>query len=210
MMITRRHALTLLAGASALGPLAPRAAFAQSADMELLETAGPLGEMAKGDENAPVTIYEYASLTCGHCATFHNQTWPLVKERFVETGKVRLVMREFPLDTLALAGFMLARCEPEKYWGIVDMLFELQREWAFSERPRDALEQLMRQAGFSQEKFEACLNDRALYDAIVDVKTRGEELGVNSTPTFFFNGEMRRGALSIDEFEAVVTPMLEG
>ncbi|WP_372426420.1 DsbA family protein [Salinarimonas chemoclinalis] len=209
-MITRRHALTLLAGASALGALSPRAAFAQSVDTELLETAGPLGEMALGDENAPVTVYEYASLTCGHCATFHNQTWPLVKERFVETGQVRLVMREFPLDTLALAGFMLARCEPAKYWGIVDMLFELQREWAFSERPRDALERLMRQAGFSQEKFEACLNDRAVYDAIIDVKTRGEQLGVNSTPTFFFNGEMRRGALTIDEFEAIVGPMLEG
>ncbi|MGJ3265075.1 MAG: DsbA family protein [Salinarimonas sp.] len=209
-MITRRTALTLLAGASAVAALAPRAAFAQSVDMDLLATPGPLDEMAVGDENAPVTVYEYASLTCSHCATFHNQTWPLVKERFIETGQVRLVMREFPLDTLALAGFMLARCEPAQYWGVVDMLFELQREWAFSDRPRDALEQLMRQAGFSQEKFEACLNDRALYDAIIDVKTRGERLGVTSTPTFFFNGEMRRGALSIDEFEAVVTPMLGG
>ncbi|GGK39306.1 DsbA family protein [Salinarimonas ramus] len=209
-MITRRHALTFLAGASAVGTLGLRPAFAQTADMDVLGTAGPLGEMALGDENAPVTVYEYASLTCSHCATFHNNTWPQVKERFIDTGQVRFVMREYPLDPLATAGFMLARCEPELYWPVVDMLFELQREWAFSDRPLDTLAQLMRQAGFSQEKFEACLRDQSLYDGIQEVKARGEELGVNATPTFFFNGEKRSGALTIDEFEAIVAPMLEG
>lgn len=209
-MFTRRQTLALLAAAGATPALLGRPALAQSADPELLATAGPLGEMALGDENAPVTVYEYASLTCSHCATFHNQTWPAVKERYVETGKVRFVLREFPLDPLATAGFMLARCEPDMYWPIVDMLFELQRQWAFSERPVDTLAQLMRQAGFSQEKFEACLRDQALFDAIQDVKTRGEELGVTATPTFFFNGEKRSGALTIDEFADIVDPMLEG
>ncbi|WP_349369550.1 DsbA family protein [Salinarimonas sp.] len=209
-MFTRRQTLALLAAAGAAPVLVGRPALAQTADPELLATSGPLGEMALGDENAPVTVYEYASLTCSHCATFHNQTWPAVKEQYIETGKVRFVLREFPLDPLATAGFMLARCEPEMYWPIVDMLFELQRQWAFSDRPVDTLAQLMRQAGFSQEKFETCLRDQALFDAIQDVKTRGEELGVRATPTFFFNDEMRSGALTIDEFADIVDPMLEG
>lgn len=203
-MTSRRDALTLMAGVG-IAILAPNVpAFAQTAS----EAAGPLREMSIGSPDAKVEIVEYASLTCSHCANFHNNTYPALKERFVETGQVRFVLREFPLDPLATAGFMLARCDESKYWPIVDMLFEKQREWAFVERPLDALAQMMRQAGFSQEKFESCLRDQALYDAINLVRAEGESRGVNSTPTFFINGERHTGAMSIDQFESIITPML--
>ena len=123
-----------------------------------------------------MTIVEYASLTCSHCANFHKTTWPELKKRYIDTGKVRFVLREFPLDPLATAGFMLARCDGnDKYYPITDLLFEQQRNWAFTDKPLDALRGLMRQAGFSQEKFEACLKDQKLYDAVNAVKNRGIE-----------------------------------
>lgn len=222
-MITRRHALTLLAGAGALPALmslpafaehlpgqaaASRAPTATSASPEDLADAGPLPEMAVGADDAPVTVYEYASMTCGHCARFHKDTWPLLKERYVDTGNVRFVMREFPLDRLAAAGFVLARCEPDLYWPVVDMLFEKQAEWAFVSAPVPPLRQLMAQAGFSQEKFDACLRNEELLSGIQAVREHGLRLGVEATPTFFINGEKYSGALTFDEFAAILDPML--
>jgi protein-disulfide isomerase len=208
-MTTRRNALTLLAGVAAAGLLPAMPALAQVNPAELAQ-AGPLGERALGRADAKVTIIEYASLTCSHCSAFHKDTWPELKKRYVDTGKVRYVFREFPLDPLATAGFMLARCDDSeaKYWGMVDILFEQQRTWAYSERPVDALQQLVRQAGFSQEKFESCLRDQKLYDGVNAVKVRGERLGVNSTPTFFINGKMERGNLAIAEIERIIKPLL--
>ena len=208
-MMTRRETLGLMVGVGATALLAGLPAWAQgAAPAGDLATAGPLGEIAVGPEDAKVTIIEYASLTCSHCATFHKETWPELKKRYVDTGRVRFVLREFPLDPLAMAGFMLARCEPARTNAVVDMLFEQQRTWAFSDKPVDALTQMMRQAGFSQEKFESCLKYKAIYDAVNDVKTRGEKLGVNSTPTFFINGRAYRGNMSIAEFEKILTPLL--
>jgi protein-disulfide isomerase len=209
-MITRRDALTLMAGVGAAALLPGLPAFAQTANMAELAKAGPLGDLAIGPQDAKVQVIEYASLTCSHCATFHTGTFPEFKKRYVDTGQVRFVLREFPLDPLATAGFMLARCEPDKAWPIIDMLFEKQREWAYTEKPLDALRQLMRQAGFSQEKFDQCLRDQKLYDAINDVKGRGEKLGIDSTPTFFINGKVQRGAVSIDELEKIIKPLLGG
>lgn len=207
-MITRRDALGLLAGAGALALMPALPAFAQDANMADLMAPGPLPEMALGSSDAKVTLIEYASLTCGHCGAFHKDTYPELKKRYVDTGKVRFIFREFPLDPLATAGFMLARCEPEKYWGIVDMLFEQQRAWAYSDKPLDALQQMMRQAGFSQEKFEACLKDQKLYQNINAVRAKGEKLGVNSTPTFFINGKMQRGNMSVAELDRTLKPLL--
>ena len=209
-MITRRDALTLMAGVGAAALLPGLPAFAQTANMAELAKAGPLGDLAIGPQDAKVQVIEYASLTCSHCAAFHTGTYPEFKKRYVDTGQVRFVLREFPLDPLATAGFMLARCEPDKAWPVVDMLFEKQREWAYTEKPLDALRQLMRQAGFSQEKFDSCLRDQKLYDAINDVKSRGEKLGIDSTPTFFINGKVQRGAVSIDELEKIIKPLLGG
>ena len=145
-MITRRYALAALATAAAAVPALP--AFAQRGQpvaQEELAQAGPLGDVWLGPADAKVTIIEYASVTCSHCATFHEKTYPELKKRYIDTGKVRFALREFPLDPLATAGFMLARCQGnDKYYPITDLLFSRQRAWAFTDKPLDALQQMMR------------------------------------------------------------------
>ncbi len=210
-MITRREALALLGSAVASAALVRSLpALAQGVSNQDLAVPGPLGDVALGPADAKVTIIEYASLTCSHCAAFHKDTYPVLKQRYIDTGQVRFILREFPLDPLATAGFMLARCDgDQKYYAIVDMLFTHQRAWAASDKPLDALRQMMRQAGFSQEKFDSCLRDQKLYDAINAVKNRGlETLKIDSTPTFFINGERHVGNISVDELEKVLKPML--
>jgi protein-disulfide isomerase len=175
---------------------------------KLLET-GSLPEMSLGNADAPVTIVEYASMTCSHCAHFHETTMPELKTKYIDTGKVRLILREFPLDPRADAGFMLARCSGDKYFPMVDVLFKQQRAWAGAENARDALLQISKLAGFTQESFEACLTDQKLLEEIRAVRTRGaDEFNVDSTPTFFINGKQYKGAMSIEEMSAVIDSML--
>jgi protein-disulfide isomerase len=209
-MITRREALAMLGTTIGAVSLFGLPVFAQGrVSAQDLAEAGPLGDVVQGPADAKVTIIEYASLTCSHCAAFHKETYPTLKSRYIDTGQVRFILREFPLDPLATAGFMLARCEEGKYYPITDLLFDEQRNWAFASKPLDGLQQMMRQAGFSKEKFESCLQDKKLYDAVTAVRKRGEEVfKVNSTPTFFINGERKTGNLSIDELEKVIKPLL--
>ena len=185
---------------------------AQTVSADELAVPGPLGDIEIGNKNAKVTVIEYASLTCSHCATFHDKTWPALKQKWIDTGKVRFILREFPLDPLATAAFMLARCGGnDKYYPMVDLLFSQQKNWAFSNKPVEALLSLAKQAGFSQESFEACLKNQSVYDAVEWVRKRGaDKFGVSSTPTFFINGRMERGALSLEEFEKIIEPLLRG
>jgi protein-disulfide isomerase len=213
--LTRRTVLA--AGAFAFAFVALGApAFAQEAertvDVDKLMAKGPLDEMALGSEDAPVTIVEYASMTCSHCADFHENTFPALKEKYIDTGKVRFVLREFPLDPLAAAGFMLARCRPsDQYFTMVDLLFDKQRQWAYAQDPVTALLNIAKQAGFTQESFEECLTNQELLDAVNEVKDQGaKDFGVSSTPTFFINGRMLRGARGIDEFSKAIDPELNG
>jgi protein-disulfide isomerase len=206
-MTNRRQLLTATAGLAAAAMLGPHAAQAQSD----LATAGPLGDVWLGKADAKVTIIEYASLTCGHCATFHKETYPALKAKYIDTGKVRFTLREFPLDPLATAGFMLARCNGnDKFYPMTDMLFAQQRVWAFTEKPVDALSAMVKQAGFTQDSFEACLKRQDIYDAVTQVKDRGSKAGVESTPTFFINGQKRSGALTIGEFDKILEPLVAG
>lgn len=212
-MITRREAL--YAGAAAgLALTSPGAAVAQDVSTKELEVAGPLGDVWLGPADAKVTIIEYASLTCPHCATFHKETFPVLKERYIDTGKVRFTLREFPLDARATAGFMLARCDGnDKYYPITDLLFDQQPAWAFVKPDvfLESLEKLMRQAGFSKEKIETCLNDKKLLDAVNAVKDRGlKVLKVESTPTFFINGKRESGHIPVAELEKMMQPILGG
>ena len=210
-MITRRETLKLVGAAVGAAALLPSwEVLAQNVAPADLAAPGPLGDVVQGPADAKVTIIEYASLTCSHCATFHATTYPELKKRYIDTGQVRFILREFPLDPLATAGFMLARCEGEgKYYPITDLLFSQQRNWAYVEKPLDALQGMMRQAGFSKEKFESCLRDQKLYDGVNAVKKRGEDtLKVTSTPTFFINGQRHSGNMSIDEIEKIIKPMI--
>lgn len=215
--MTRRRFLAtagMTALALALVPSFPFAAFAQdgTVDVEALMDSGPLPEKMLGDPNAKVTVVEYASMTCGHCAAFHEKTYPQLKADYIDTGKVRFVFREFPLDPLAAAGFMLARnAMGDTYFDVVDLLFEKQRDWAFSDDPVTALRTLAKQFGYTDATFEQTLSDQALLDNINAVRERGEkQFGVNSTPTFFINGQRHRGAMSMEDMAKILDPMLQG
>jgi protein-disulfide isomerase len=206
-MTNRRQLLTATAGLAAASMLGVRTAQAQAS----LETAGPLGDVWLGPATAKVTVIEYASLTCSHCAAFHKETWPELKSKYIDTGKIRFTLREFPLDPLATAGFMLARCNGnDKYFPMTDLLFAQQRTWAFTDKPVDALSSLVKQAGFTQESFESCLKRQDIYDAVTQVKDGGAKAGVDATPTFFINGQKRSGALSIADFDKIIEPLLGG
>lgn len=198
----------LAASAIGMGHLAPLAA--SPVDSEELATPGPLGERALGDPDAPVTIVEYASLTCSHCAQFHKLTYPQLKEKYIDTGQVYFIFREFPLDPVATAAFMLTRCVPEEqYFPFVDALFANLDVWAYTNDRVAGLKQMGRQVGITEEKFEACLTNQELLDGVNWVKQRGaEQFDVNSTPTFFVNGEIHRGALPFEQFEKLIEPHL--
>jgi protein-disulfide isomerase len=209
--LARTSALALVLAAFSAGVLPFGGdALAQTASAAELEKAGPLGDVVMGDAKAPVTIIEYASMTCSHCAAFHNTTYPELKKKYIDTGKVKYILREFPLDPLAAAGFMLARCGGgDKYYPIVEMLFQKQNEWV-TQNPIPPLLALAKQAGFSQESFESCLKDQKILEAIENVRTHGaEKLAVNSTPTFFINGKKVSGSMTIDELDKQIEPLLK-
>jgi protein-disulfide isomerase len=172
-----------------------------------------LPDMVLGPKDATVTVTEYASMTCPHCAAFTTEVFPKIKEAFIDTGKIRFVFREFPLDIKAAAGSMLARCiakdDSGKYFAVVDMLFKQQNDWVMKDTAA-TLTRIGKQAGLSQQAVEDCLKDQALLDKIAaDQKFANEVLKVNSTPTFFINGEMLKGETSFEEFSKKITPLLK-
>jgi len=159
-----------------------------------------------GDPAAPITVIEYASLTCPHCATFHTQTLPQLKSSYIDNGQVRLVFRDFPLDRVALKASMLARCMPEdRYFAMLDVLFRSQGEWARAADPIVALSQIGRTAGLDQQKIDACLADQAVQDDIVaGIQAAQAEFQIESTPTLIINGEKHAGALSFEEMDKIL------
>ncbi|AJY46179.1 DsbA family protein [Martelella endophytica] len=179
-------------------------------DMEEALKPGPLPEIALGDENAPVKIIEYLSLTCPHCARFQEDTFPAIKENFIDTGKVYYIFREFPFDPRAMAAVMLARCAPgDNYVPFVDMMLQQQRTWATAEDGSAAMLQMAKLAGFTQESFQACLTDQKLLDEINAVRERAtDDFGVNATPTFLINGKKYSGEMSVDIMSALINSML--
>jgi len=196
-------------GAGAL-PSFMTAARADDVPAAELAHTGPDGDVMVGSDKAPVTIIEYASMTCPHCAHFATTTFPELKQRYIDTGKVRYTLREFPLDALAAAGFMLARCGGnDKYMPIVDTLFAKQADWIVKE-PLPALKSIAKQFGFTEDSFDQCLANQRLLDSIQEVRDHAaEKLGVNSTPTFFINGKRLIGDLSIEQMAKEIDPYLK-
>lgn len=184
-------------------------ATAQRMSDKILNETGPLPERVFGSSSAKVTVVEYASLTCHHCRDFHTKTWPAVKAKYVDTGKVRFIVREFPLDQVALGGFMLARCAGDSKWyETVDTLYRNDDAWAHAPNPLEGLRKLMLNAGMSNESFEACLKDKTLQENITTVSRNGSLAGVTSTPTFFINGTKHQGFMTIEQFGSIVDPLL--
>ncbi len=281
-MALRMNRMRAVAGAVLAATLVAFGPAAQAQDgrvalAELL-VEGPLGDLWLGAEDAPIVVVEYASMTCPHCRNFHENVYDDFIAKYVDTGLVRFTIREFPLDILAAAGFLLARCargaatgavearasaleqrdseraalaeaarigpdtpggidagefltglteinaayqaalagiaggeEAETiangYYSMIALLFETQSVWAVNE-PIPPLQQLAYQSGFTPETFEACLTNQEMLDAIFAVYDRGIELGVNATPTFFINGDRYAGALTLEQFDQIIQPML--
>jgi protein-disulfide isomerase len=179
-------------------------------DTAKLMKPGPLKDMALGKAGAPVTVIEYASLTCPHCAHFEATTFPDFKKKYVDTGKVYYIFREFPFDPRATAAFMLARCAPEeKYFPLVEVMFEQQDDWVRAADAKESLLRIAKLAGFTQESFNTCLTDQKLLDQInSSVQRATNELGVNATPTFFINGKKYSGDMSIADISAIIDPLV--
>jgi protein-disulfide isomerase len=217
LIITRRAftAALSLTGLAALAGLSPFHLIAEA----LADNASAVGQpqqlpdMALGPKDAPVTITEYASMTCPHCAAFNEAVFPKIKAAYIDTGKIRYVFREFPLDIKAAAGSMLSRCiakdDAAKYFAVTDILFKSQSDWV-TKNTTETLTRIGKQAGLSQSQVETCLKDQALLDKIVaDQKYASDVLKVDSTPTFFINGEKIKGETSFEEFDKRIKALLK-
>ena len=160
-----------------------------------------------GNPAAPITIIEYASLTCPHCAHFANDVLPELKREWIDTGKAKLVLRDFPLDGPALRAAMIARCAPpDRFYAFADTLFASQDKWATTKDYREALARLAKLGGMGKDEFEACLNNTTLENRIVEQRlVASQELDINSTPTFFINGSKFSGAPTAEEFNKVLS-----
>jgi len=209
---------SFVAGAAlfSAGLLLPIAAQAQGQINEVpidkLLAPDELPELTVGDKNAPVTIVEYMSMSCPACGNFHKTTYPKLKEKYIDTGKVYFVMREFPLNNLAAAGAMLARCagDSEKSIAMIEVLFAKQRDWV-SNRAVEELTKIAKQAGFTQERFEKCLQDGELLKKLSKRRDKADkDFGVDATPSFFINGKrLRTRVFSTEAFEKVIEPLLK-
>jgi len=216
LIITRRvfTAALSLTGLAALAGLSPLRMIAEAMAQSAADVTRPvsLPDMALGPANASVTIIEYASLTCPHCAAFNREVFPRIKSEYVDTGKVRYIFREFPRDPKDAAGAMLARGiaggDCAKYFAVVDILFRQQNE--FLEKTTETLTRIGRQAGLSQQAVEACLRDQALLDKLTaDRKFAVEVLKIPGTPTFYINGEMIDGVPPYEEFDKRIKALLK-
>ena len=217
-------ALAAALGATLLPAFPAHAQEGGSVPIPELMAPQALPDLWLGDPKAPVTIIEYASMTCPHCAHFDEHTFPALKKQYIDTGKVHYTMREFPLDPLAAAAFMLARCASDmkgngigtgpkdtaKYYAMIDTLFRKQDEWV-KQKPLPDLLNIAKQAGFTEKSFDACLANQKLLDDIQKERQHAiDKLKVHSTPTFFINGKEYAGAVSIEEMAKEIDPQLKG
>jgi len=196
---------------SALTALTAGAAFAQDATVNPadLHAPGQLGDKVLGPADAPVTVVEYASMSCPHCAAFDTEVFDAFRLKYIDTGKVRYIFREFPLDAAAYAAAMVARCAPaDRYFDVVHAYFRSQGEWLRAPDLKAALLDVAKPFGFTEQSFDACLSNQALFSGLDAVKNRGVSFGVQATPTFFINGKKLEGALSLAQLEQEIEPLL--
>ncbi len=209
--LNRRNILKAGAALAVLPGLAATVASAQetSVDVTKLMVPPPLGDRVLGNPDAKVTMIEYASATCPHCAHFSNNTFPKLKTEYIDTGKVKYIFREFPFDDLALAAFMLARCAPkDKYYPMIEVLYEQQEKWTHND-PKAELFKIAKLAGFTEESFNACLKNTEVAKGIIQGRDKAEkDFGVNSTPTFFINGKILQGNEPIEQFRSMLDAAL--
>jgi protein-disulfide isomerase len=187
-------------------------AKAQSEAVALVAKPVSLPDMALGQAKAPITIVEYSSLTCPHCADFEENVFPMLQSKYIDTGKVRFVSREFPLDIKAAAASMLARCaangDAPKYFEATTLLFKAQGP--LMARTTETLKAVGDRFGMNEQAVEACVKDQALLDKLTaDQKFAFDELKVDATPTFFINGERLRGAMAFEDLDKKLAALLK-
>jgi protein-disulfide isomerase len=184
----------------------------QAAPISIMRLMAPtaLADMTLGQPTAPVTVVEYASMTCPHCGNFDKTTFDTLKTDYIDTGKVYYVFREYPLDDLAFAASIAARCAPkDKFFPIIDTLFRTQNDWAFVKDPEPALVAELKPFGFTQDSFAACLKKTDISNGINEIAQRAsKEFGVDGTPTFFINGEKHVGEMDVAAMKAILDPLL--
>ena len=209
MINVSRRSLMIGAASLSLFALAPAwAEEAKTVDLTDLLTPPEEGDMIEGQDTAKVTIVEYASASCPHCAAFYIDVYGKLKADYIDTGKVRFIFREFPHNDQAMAAFMLARCSPkEKYFPLIDIFFKTQQKWV-----PDALAQLKeisKQTGMSETDFDACLKNEKVAKGIWDVRAKADKsYGVTGIPTLFVNGKSYEGERTYDAMKAVIDPLL--
>ena len=163
------------------------------------------GDHVLGDPKAPVTLIEYASFTCPHCAQFHTQVLPEIKKKWIDTGKVKLVYRDFPLDQVAAKAAQIAECAGnDRYFGVIDIIFRGQPQWAASSDPLGELAKPLRIAGLGENEIKACLANEAASNAVINDYKGGEQMGVNSTPALFIDGQLYRGPRTVEDLDNVL------
>ncbi len=210
-----RHVLLLSSLGTFLMAAVSTGAYAQKVDVAELMAPGPLPDRALGSEKAPITIVEYSSMTCSHCARFYGDVFQPFKKKYIDTGKVRFIMREFPLDPVASSAFALARCQPEdKYHTTIGTLFEQQKNWSFVSDPAKsskALFAISKKLGFTKQSYEACMADTKLTQSFTDIRQKAKDkFGVKGVPAFFINGEKLQGEKTLDAFDKAIEPLLKG
>lgn len=187
----------IVAGLATLSLYPITAAFGY--DAALLNAPPAIGDMSLGPADAKITIIEYASASCPNCASFHRSTFGDLRKAYIDTNKIRFVMREYPHNAAALAAFMLARCGPkEKYFPLIDQFFTTQSEWTTS--PREGLLKIALEAGFTAAEFERCVTDPQIAADILSIRDRAKSIGVRGVPTIFINGELYDGDRSFEDF----------
>ncbi len=196
-------------GTRAPAPGPAPVAVAATADKAALMGVLPTDHVL-GDPKAPVTIIEYASLTCSHCAHFHTQILPDLKKKWIDTGKVKLVYRDFPLDQIAVKAAQIAECVGnDKYFGVLDIIFRGQPQWATGADPIAELAKPLRIAGLGEAEIKSCLANDAMLNAVLNDYRSGETLGVNATPTLFIGGQLYRGSRSVEDIDAALVKLVK-
>jgi protein-disulfide isomerase len=200
-------------GVLAAGLVLAVAVSAGSAAAAMADTAEALSDKVMGNKDAPVTIQAFESLTCPHCAAFEKETLPEIKKAYIDTGKVKLVYNDFPLDGRAMLASMVARCTGNgRFFGMVAVLFSTQDSWAHAKTPEAflvALNQIARQGGLTDEEFTACTKNEALFNGIRERQEAADKkLDINSTPTFLIGDKRIVGSQPFDEFKKIIDPML--
>lgn len=206
VLLSAGFALLGCGGAVGTGDSATDPKLAGPSREELL-AEGPLGERALGKPNAPVTVIEYVSLTCPHCRNFHRDVFPRLKRDYIDTGKVRFIIREFPIGRVAGTAAIITRCVPEKkYFTLVNAFLSRQPEWVSQDVRPDAIYAVAKSSGISREAFDKCLSNQTIIDGLTKVKERGRKFRVIGTPTLFVNGQKAQGAVTFEQVKAMIEP----